>query len=316
MAFRESGKSTIMNTANALWSILGKPEKKFVLIMSKTQEQAKSHFANIKSELEENELLRQDFGPFTESGEPDNKLSFELVYHGAKIMSVTREQSLRGLKYGQHRPDLIICDDMEDSDSIADKKDSKALHERFESEIIPLGSDRTKVIVLGNLLCTFRYDPWPDYDSLILLLRKNILAGKIRGIFRAYPLIDRNGKNLWPGRFVSREAVQEMRDKVPWSVWEREYLLKTSGQGGEQPGISFLHYDRQQTMKYVKEYGWYPGESSHTMPQIPLIESMKEFHIEAPAHVSAHFASPDDPGYKKYLEDFYVGEIDMPTYFM
>ncbi len=65
MAFRDSGKSTILNMTNVLWSILGKPKKKFAIVMSKTQEQAKNHFANIKAELESNEALREDFGPFT-----------------------------------------------------------------------------------------------------------------------------------------------------------------------------------------------------------------------------------------------------------
>ena len=66
IAFRESGKSTILNMANVLWSILGKPKKNFAIVLSKTQEQAKNHFSNIKHELEHNELLREDFGPFTE----------------------------------------------------------------------------------------------------------------------------------------------------------------------------------------------------------------------------------------------------------
>ena len=65
MAFRDSGKSTIMNMTNTLWSILGAPGKKFVLISSKTQEQAKNHFSNIKSELKSNRLLPENLGPFS-----------------------------------------------------------------------------------------------------------------------------------------------------------------------------------------------------------------------------------------------------------
>ena len=60
MAFRGSGKSTILNLSNALWSILGKHQKKFVLIVSKTRLQSQSHFDNIKQELEENELLKNE----------------------------------------------------------------------------------------------------------------------------------------------------------------------------------------------------------------------------------------------------------------
>ena len=80
MAFRESGKSTIMNMVNTLWSILGKLEKKFVIIASKTQEQAKNHFSNIKAELQNNSLLIEDFGPFMENkSDWNNKLSLEKI---------------------------------------------------------------------------------------------------------------------------------------------------------------------------------------------------------------------------------------------
>ena len=136
MAFRESGKSTIMNMANVLWSILGKPGKKFVIIVSNTQEQAKNHFLNIKSELEGNEALREDFGPFTENEAAWNRLSLELDYCGAKILSIARDQRVRGLKHNQYRPDLIICDDLEDSVSVEDRTLAAALGQWFESEIL------------------------------------------------------------------------------------------------------------------------------------------------------------------------------------
>lgn len=64
VAFRGSGKSTIMTTSYPLWAVLGKQQKKCVVILSKTQQQAKTHFANIKRTLEGNELLKRDLGPF------------------------------------------------------------------------------------------------------------------------------------------------------------------------------------------------------------------------------------------------------------
>src|SRR3989338_6685962 len=39
-AFRGSGKSTIMGMSYPLWAILGKPQKKFILVLSQTQEKA------------------------------------------------------------------------------------------------------------------------------------------------------------------------------------------------------------------------------------------------------------------------------------
>jgi phage terminase large subunit-like protein len=66
VAFRGSGKSTIVTTAFPLWSILGTSQKKFCLIFSQTKHQAKQIMQNIRQELEGNEVLKKDLGPFKE----------------------------------------------------------------------------------------------------------------------------------------------------------------------------------------------------------------------------------------------------------
>ncbi|PIW36576.1 MAG: hypothetical protein COW24_04655, partial [Candidatus Kerfeldbacteria bacterium CG15_BIG_FIL_POST_REV_8_21_14_020_45_12] len=64
MAFRGSGKSTILSLSYPLWSLLGNKRKRFILILSQTQYQAQLLLQHIKTELEENDLLKKDFGPF------------------------------------------------------------------------------------------------------------------------------------------------------------------------------------------------------------------------------------------------------------
>ena len=305
MAFRESGKSTVMNTANVLWSILGKPGKKFVIIMSNTQEQAKNHFVNIKAELESNEMLKEDFGPFTENTNEWNKLSLELEYHGAKIMSVTREQIVRGLKYNQYRPDLIICDDLEDSSSVLDETMTKALGERFDSEIIPLGQENTKIIVLGNLLTHYWEDPWCDRKaSFILRLKDDIGKGRIKGIFRAYPLIDDRGQNLWPGKFPNRRAGLNLRTKLSLLIWIREYLIKCYPHDDDGPHISFRNEGSiQRIMEDIP--GVFDENRLFNPKQKALIPQMREFIIRAPEFAWHIFDSPDDPEYRRFLNDWY-----------
>ena len=191
-------------------------------MLSKTQEQAKSHFTNIKTELEHNELLREDFGPFTENERQWNRLSLELEYHGSKIMSLSREQSARGLKYGKHRPDLIVCDDLEDMASVAENASREATRQHFESEIIPLGNAQTRIVVLGNLL---------SEDSLIMHLQDRIQSGALSGIFRCYPLFDYDGKNLWPTKFTSDEDIRKLKTRISPEAWAKEYLLTLHVQG-------------------------------------------------------------------------------------
>ena len=57
VAFRGSAKSTMMSLSYPIWAVVGTQQKKFVLIVSQTQAQARLHLSNIKKELETNELL-------------------------------------------------------------------------------------------------------------------------------------------------------------------------------------------------------------------------------------------------------------------
>ena len=51
-AFRGSAKSTIVTNASVLWSILGKPQKKHIVLLSQTEQKARQQLQNIKRELE------------------------------------------------------------------------------------------------------------------------------------------------------------------------------------------------------------------------------------------------------------------------
>ncbi len=218
MAFRGSGKSTILNTSFALWAILGKLEKKYIIIISQSRDQARAHFENIKNELENNKLLRGDLGPFKLSADDWGGNFIEIKRFQAKIMFISSTQEIRGLRHGPHRPDLIICDDIEDSLLNPKLRKRKKLIEWFKSEVLPAGSENTTVIVLGNLL---------DKKSLLIQLKKEIDKGLIDGVFRAYPLLDDNGRITWPEKFKSWDDILKFKKMISSDkIWEREYLLK------------------------------------------------------------------------------------------
>ena len=223
MAYRGSGKSTIMNLSYGIWSILGMQKKKFVLVLSKTRSQARDHFANIKSELEYNDLLKSDLGPFEADEGQWETYALELPKFGAKIMCAATEQGVRGLRYAQRRPDLIICDDLEDSVSVVSETSRNATYEWFVNEVLPLGTQNTRIVVLGNLL---------HAESLLMRLREGTVEKERPGIFRAYPLVDDLSQPLWPARFPSREDIRGLKKSIAdENIWTREYLLKILPEG-------------------------------------------------------------------------------------
>ncbi|MBD3250501.1 MAG: hypothetical protein GF381_02960 [Candidatus Pacebacteria bacterium] len=116
--FRGSGKTTLVGLAYPIWSIVGKQSKKLVLILCQTQFQAKQSLRNITYELENNELLKKDIEPFEEESDEWSNTSLILSKFGAKITIASVEQSARGLKHSNNHPNLVVCDDAEDLNSV------------------------------------------------------------------------------------------------------------------------------------------------------------------------------------------------------
>jgi predicted phage terminase large subunit-like protein len=202
-----------------LWSILGEQEKKFVLILSQTQRQSRQHLINLKHELENNKLLQTDLGPFKEETDEWGSLSLVIPKYNARITAASTEQSVRGLRHLEHRPDLIICDDIEDLESVKTKEGRDKTHQWLTGDVIPSGDNETRVIVVGNLL---------HEDSVLMRLKKGIVdEKKLDGVFRYYPLVDELGTIAWPGKYPNMESVEALKRTIGNdSAWYREYLLR------------------------------------------------------------------------------------------
>lgn len=215
VSFRGSGKSTILTTSYPIWSILGKQQKKFVMILCQTQTQAKQHMMNLRRELESNTLLKRDLGPFQEEGEwGASSLVFPRL--NARITVASSEQSIRGLRHNQHRPDLIICDDVEDLSSTKTREGRNKTYQWLTGEVIPAGDRNTRLVVVGNLL---------HEDSLLMRIKEAVEKEVLSGVFRQYPLIS-NAQILWPGKYPTLDEVEEEKRRAGNEfAWQREYLL-------------------------------------------------------------------------------------------
>ncbi len=150
LAFRGSGKSTIFSLCYPIWAITGKQKKRFVLIITQTQQQAKKIMDNIKREMETNEVLKADIGPFIEDSNEWAATSIVLPKYDARIMTVSAEQGIRGIRHGSYRPDLILLDDVEDLQNVKTQEGRDKLFDWFTGSIRPLGDINTKTLVIGT----------------------------------------------------------------------------------------------------------------------------------------------------------------------
>lgn len=218
VAFRGSAKSTIMTMSFPLWAVLGRLQKKCVVIISQTQQQARTHFSNLKRELEANDLLRRDLGPFEEASDEWGSYSIVIPKFNARLVAASSEQSIRGIRHGSHRPDLIICDDVEDITSVKTKDARDRAYTWLTGDIFPLGDKNTKTIIIGNLL---------HEDSLLMRLRKNIETRNIDAIYKQYPLVGEDNRIMWPGKFTNLEEILTLEKSIGNDkAWQREFMLK------------------------------------------------------------------------------------------
>ena len=223
-SFRGSGKTTIIGESFPLWAILGIMQKRNVLLLSRTQEMARTRLSNLKIELLSNRLLKKDLGPFKEESEEnrDGKewqaRSIVLPKYNARISAISSEQNIRGTKFGAVRPDLIIVDDIEDIESVRTKESRKKTYEWLKGDIFPLGDKDTSIVVIGNLL---------HEDSLTMRLKESIESDKMDGTYRSYPLVSDEGVIMWPGKYPTMEDIEKLKRSIDDPViFEREFNVK------------------------------------------------------------------------------------------
>lgn len=234
VAFRGSAKSTIVSLSDPIWSILGRQSKKYVLIIGQTQNQSRQMLKNIKSELEDNNLLLNDFGPFENKSDwRSNTLVIPKL--GARITALSTGESIRGLRHHQYRPDLIICDDIEDLSTVKFRESREKTYSWLMGDVIPLGDNDTKIIIVGNLL---------HEDSLMMKLKDHIEEiGDMRGTYHEFPLVNEEQKCLWPDKFPTIQDIKELKLKVADRVtFEREYLLHIIGDGNQVIHRNWIQY--------------------------------------------------------------------------
>ena len=238
VAFRGSAKSTIITTAYVLWSILGIQQKKFIILCGQTEQKTRAYLMSIKEQLLHNDLLKKDLGPFEEErNSMGNATAIIIKKLGVKIMICSTEQSIRGARHNQHRPDLIILDDIEDLDSVKTKESRDKAFAWLTGEIIPAGTKKTRIIAVGNLL---------HEDSVLRRLEKKIDKGeldRLNAVYREYPIVDAKGDPLWPGKYPDQEAVEVEHEKTMDEVaWQREYMLRIIATDEQIIKPEYIHF--------------------------------------------------------------------------
>ena len=163
-------KTTIATLGLPLWCAYFQL-RRHIPVISDSFDQAKDQLKTMRAEIEHNERLREDFGdlkgPYWQTAEIETS-------NGVLIRALGTGMKIRGRKYGKHRPDLIILDDLENLKGVNSPGAREDLHRFVYGSVMKAGWTDTKVIAMGNFL---------HYDCLLINMTKNPMFRSI--VYRA-----------------------------------------------------------------------------------------------------------------------------------
>jgi len=198
IAPRGHSKSTISSLIYPLWNIVFK-RKNFIIIVSESYAQSVLFLDAIKRELEENEKLRYFFGNLVGV----SKWSENSIVTSSGIMVVAKGsgQRMRGLKYKQYRPDLVVLDDFESEDNTATPESRKALFRWINGAVLPgIDPHVGEIVLIGTIV---------HNDSYLENIHK--IGNKTGWKVLYFQAMDEDKQTtLWPTRF-SFEKLEEIK---------------------------------------------------------------------------------------------------------
>lgn len=149
---RNHAKSTAITHSYSLANIAMR-QRDFVMIVSDTEQQASYFLNDLKREFTDNEDLIKIFGVvgLVKDSETDMIIEFD-GGHQARVIAKGSEQKLRGIKWNNKRPNLIICDDLENDEIVMNDERRKKFRNWFSGALLPCRSVNGIVRYVGTIL--------------------------------------------------------------------------------------------------------------------------------------------------------------------
>lgn len=162
---RSHAKSTYLSKAFPLRELVYR-KRKYGIIISETPAVSSGNLDWISLQLKHNAKLRRDFGPLLSPKQQENPkdnssefIAWERNEDGtqhllAKFEAASANQALRGRNWNGVRPDILVCDDLEDVKSNAATPElRKKMRDWFAQTVVPLGDPkgkRTALVYMGT----------------------------------------------------------------------------------------------------------------------------------------------------------------------
>lgn len=160
---RGHAKSTCITFAYVLFILLTK-RSSHLLLLGSNESLAAAFLHDLKTELNENEELRKDFGIEGLSKDTENEIIGDLAGHKFRIIVKGAGQRMRGLKWERKRPDHVVFDDMEDEEMVLNEGRREKFRRWFYGTVRPILRSGGKLRGVGTII---------GFDSLLERMMPN-----------------------------------------------------------------------------------------------------------------------------------------------
>ena len=239
---RGHAKSTAVTHAYTLAAVLFR-EADFVVLVSDTELQAVQFLNDIKMELYENQKLRSLFKVTDIYKDAEREIRFKMGPDNHQVRIMARgasggSGSVRGFKWRGKRPNLIICDDMENDEAVSNEERRDKFRNWFYGALIPALSDTGQIRLVGTVLhfdsLLERLMPETTGDEAKYTVKeklKEYSLDKTRAWhsikYRAHTDFDDFQDILWPEKFDEKRLSKLKNDFIKQGISEgyaQEYL--------------------------------------------------------------------------------------------
>lgn len=211
---RAHAKSTHFDIMIPFWLWLNN-DLNVMLLVGKSESDAKTLLSDLQAEFEANPQIIADFGEQISIGDwQDGNF---VTKNGKAFFSLGRGQSPRGVRYRQHRPDYIVCDDIDDDVMVKNPKRVKeTVNWILEALFNTMDNKAARFVLVNNRIGT----------NTVL---SNI--AKRPGIkHRIVNAIDKNGNPSWHQKYT-RAFFDERRKKIGEYAFQKEYMNNPQVEG-------------------------------------------------------------------------------------
>ena len=239
IAFRGSGKSIYSSFLLPLHYILfPRLNRQYIVLVSESPSQAKENMEALQIELSTNKDIHAVFGDYAKKSPVWNRFRLTTNNLNTTISAKSIKSAMRGIKYDNHRVDLVVLDDFESESNSLTENSIQKIYNSIDAVLLPSLSDTGIIRAVGT--------PINDLSYLVNL-EQTASSGNYSWKSLDLPCFTKDNKSQWEEMYPLKDLLNKKQyylNKGQERYWYREYEVKIVYiEGGFWSMRQINHYD-------------------------------------------------------------------------